>query len=521
MNEAELQEKVIKLEKRKDIKSKQLIESNREEAFMKAIDLHENNIHNEIYEECMEQSTSPSLTEYQRELISSLVYNKNGTISINQLKAGKAMLKEYDFINNERFFYKYNRYNGIWEKVTKQSVRSLITHDLETTCDYYSDGTSRSLMNYLYDKTYGNIQGETFDQVFNVDPYKVVFNNGTLDMETGEFFDGFCKEDYNTIVIPHNYNVNANRPLKTISFLYMMTTNQDELDFIFEWIGYLLVKKYDIAKMLFLVGDGGNGKSTLIKLMTAIVGKDNTSTVSMKSLVTNRFQSALLYNKLFNTVADIGSDFFDDSSILKALTGDDSITIERKGENGFSYTNFAKMTYSCNKLPRFKDTTGGLQRRPIVLPLNENFMEQVKDSGVHINDIIYDQEEIENIIKYSVDKFMKVLENGKNFTESEAMIKAKNEWLSDDPLLDFIFEMFEVTENKNNIIEMGEFMTYYKCYCMDRNYKPMSQKNVVETINSNKELLNKNIKISRLSNKGSKLKIQGLVKAESFNWNNI
>ena len=43
-------------------------------------------------------------------------------------------------------------------------------------------------------------------------------------------------------------------------------------------------------------------KSTLIKLMTAVVGKDNTSAVSMKSLVNNRFQTALLYNKLFANI---------------------------------------------------------------------------------------------------------------------------------------------------------------------------------------------------------------------------
>lgn len=460
-------------------------------------------------------------TPYKKRLLDSLTFNKNGTVSVEQLKVGNAILEEYDFINNERFFYKYNKDMGLWEKFNKQALSSLITKDLIESCNHWSDSVTRGVTNLVFNATYGNIQGEVFDQVFNKNPYNVVFKNGTLNLKNGKFENKFYKDDFNTIVIPHNYIEDAEKPFNTFAFLNMITDNIEEIGFIFEWIGYLLVKSYPITKMLFLVGDGGNGKSTLIKLMTAVVGKDNTSAVSMKSLVNNRFQTALLYNKLFNTVADIGADFFDDNSILKALTGDDTITIERKGENGFPYLNFAKMTYSCNKLPKFKDTSGGLERRPIVLNLNKDFMNIVKDSGMHINDIIQDEKEIEKIISYSVYKFMQVMENNNTFTESQSMRQAKSEWLNDDPLVDYIEEVFEVTGKKENIVSMADFMTYYKHYCIDRNYKPLSQKNVIEAIKSNKELMKKGIKVSRMSNKGTQYKIQGLVKNNAIEWNEI
>ena len=460
-------------------------------------------------------------TPYKKRLLDSLTFNKNGTVSVEQLKVGNAILEEYDFINNERFFYKYNKDIGLWEKFNKQALSSLITKDLIESCNHWSDSVTRGITNLVFNTTYGNIQGEVFDQVFNKNPYNIVFKNGTLNLKNGKFENKFYKDDFNTIVIPHNYIEDAEKPFNTFAFLNMITDNIEEIGFIFEWIGYLLVKSYPITKMLFLVGDGGNGKSTLIKLMTAVVGKDNTSAVSMKSLVNNRFQTALLYNKLFNTVADIGADFFDDNSILKALTGDDTITIERKGENGFPYLNFAKMTYSCNKLPKFKDTSGGLERRPIVLNLNKDFMNIVKDSGMHINDIIQDEKEIEKIISYSVYKFMQVMENNNTFTESQSMRQAKSEWLNDDPLVDYIEEVFEVTGKKENIVSMADFMTYYKHYCIDRNYKPLSQKNVIEAIKSNKELMEKGIIASRMSNKGSQYKVQGLIKNNAIEWNEI
>ena len=150
------------------------------------------------------------IEKYHKKLKDSLVYNKNGTVSIDQLKAGKAILEEYDFINNERFLYKYNIYNGVWEKTTKQGIRTIITNDLEKGCNYWSDGTSRSLSNYIFDKTYGNVEGLVFDEVFNKNPYSIVFANGTLDLKSGKFdLLKFNKDDFNTIFIPHEYNIKA------------------------------------------------------------------------------------------------------------------------------------------------------------------------------------------------------------------------------------------------------------------------------------------------------------------------
>lgn len=450
--------------------------------------------------------------KYEVELEKSLIISKNGKVSIDQREAGKAILNEYEFINNERFFYKFNGNTGIWDKTSKTELASIITNDLDKYCDYWSNSAVRGITEYVFNKTYGNIEGDTFDKVFNKNIYSIVFKNGTLDLRTGEFEPIFYTYNYNTVRIPHNYNKEAGTPLNTINFLTMITDKPEEINFIFEWMGYLLVKGYPIQKMLFLNGDGGNGKSTLIKLMTEVVGDDNTSAVSISSLVNNRFQSALLYNKLFNTVADINSDFFDDSSILKALTGDDTITVERKGENGFVYKNFAKMTYSCNRLPKFKDTSGGLERRILVLDLNQDFTTIVKNSGMHINDILNDTEEMERVVAYSVKKFMEVIQNGYNFTESNSMLEAKNEWLNSDPLVDFMEEKFEFTNNKADYIEMGTFMKGYKTYCNDRGYKAMSQNRVIEAMKINKMLIDKGVKVSRDGSKGTKYKVTGVLK---------
>lgn len=451
-------------------------------------------------------------TEFEKKLSNALTYTKNGSAKIDQLYAGNVLSDEYDFINNEQFFYKYNPSIGVWEKFNKQRLRSLITRDLEYACNYWSDSVSRNLTNFLFDKTYGNIDCEVFHDLFNRNPYRIVFKNGTLDLLKNKFTEDYYKHDYNTVLIPHNYIEDAGVPVKTIEFLELMTDSIEEIDFIFEWIGYLFVKKYDITKMLFVIGDGGNGKSTLIKLMTAAVGANNTSAVSLKGLLNNRFQGSLLYNKLFNTVADIGSDFFNESDILKALTGDDTVTVERKGENGFAYMNFAKLTYSCNKLPKFKDSSGGLFRRPIVLPLDKDFTTLVKKKSLNINDIINDKEEMEKVVSYAVASFIRVIENDKNFTESKKMTEVKNRWLNDNSVMEFIEDNFEITGEVLDIIPFDDFYASYTFYCKDSGYMSLAKKNTVENIKANTELAKQNVSVKRINSKTKKMKVTGLKK---------
>lgn len=451
-------------------------------------------------------------TTYEGKLNSAITNDKNGGKKVDQLSIGRYIIEEYRFLNNDQYFYKYNPEVGTWNRINKSTLQALITKDLSRHCNYWSDTCTRGITNFVFNETYNPEPSSLFHEEFNLEPYKVTFKNGVLDFKTLEFTKSFDPDLKATVAIPHNYDGEASIPIKTIEFLSLMTTNENEIQFIFEWIGYLFVARYDIQKILFLSGDGGNGKSTLINLMTACVGASNTSTVSLRSLVNNRFSGSLLYNKLFNTVADIGSDFFDESDMLKTLTGDDTVTVERKNENGFSYLNFAKMTYSANKLPKFKDTTEGLNRRPIVLPLKLDFTTRVKAKGIHIKDIINDEKEMERVISYSVKAFYDVIKRGKVFTESEAMLKAKTDWLGDNPLVDFIQERFEVTGSTLDTCLFDDFYGSYKCYCLDNGYKPLSKARATEFIKSNEFFTNNKIIMKKMGSNGHRFKITGIKK---------
>ena len=171
-----------------------------------------------------------------------------------------------------------------------------------------------------------------------------------------------------------------------------------------------------------MTGDGKNGKSRIIEMFQYFVGGENCSTASLKSLVENRFAKSSLLNKHLNACGDIDADFFKESAELKGLTGGDTIFAEFKGEDGFSFENFARLLFSANKLPRFKDDTEAISTRMLFLEM------PYKPTKEDVNKLVSAyKEESELVITHCINSFIEALKNEK-FTECKRSLEIKEEW---------------------------------------------------------------------------------------------
>ncbi len=112
-------------------------------------------------------------------------------------------------------------------------------------------------------------------------------------------------------------------------------------DHVWEVIGYLLMTGNPLQKIILLYGAGGDGKGTLMRLLRAMLGKANYSSVSMHQLVEDRFASSNLYGKIANISGDLSEAFLRDPQILKEITGGDSISASRKHGQAFEFVPYA------------------------------------------------------------------------------------------------------------------------------------------------------------------------------------
>lgn len=158
-----------------------------------------------------------------------------------------------------------------------------------------------------------------------------------------------------------------------LDWLSVVTEDRTELmETILDVLAYCLWPTYDDHLFVYLVGEGGNGKSTLLRIVEELVGRQNLSSVSMQQLTNNRFAPAALEGKLVNLSAESSGAAISSEqlNVVKTLSSGDTLQVERKGENGYSFRNKAKLIFSANKVPRFAETGASIKRRLIVIPFD-------------------------------------------------------------------------------------------------------------------------------------------------------
>src|SRR5699024_1243807 len=102
------------------------------------------------------------------------------------------------------------------------------------------------------------------------------------------------------------------------------------------------------------------------------VGHDNCSSLALEDL-SERFRTSQLVGKIANIGDDSGSDLLKNTAIFKKIVTGDSITVEYKHGQPFSFNNKAKLLFSANNLPPSSDKSDGFFRRMIIIPFNAVF----------------------------------------------------------------------------------------------------------------------------------------------------
>jgi P4 family phage/plasmid primase-like protien len=146
-----------------------------------------------------------------------------------------------------------------------------------------------------------------------------------------------------------------------------------------ELVGYTTIAfKYPLHKAFMLLGRGSNGKSTYLRMLRDILGRGNVTSIPIQALadLNYRFLWAGLIGKLANIFADLPKTPLSYTGVFKVLTGEDCIDIDRKGREPVRcYTNYAKLIFSANELPRTGDLTHAFFRRWIIVDFPNVFTE--------------------------------------------------------------------------------------------------------------------------------------------------
>ena len=304
--------------------------------------------------------------------------------------------------------------------------------------------SQEKVTNPLVESVTGLTRKETYrpDHVFNIGSPDVVNTpGGELELTaSGWTIHPHRREHYRTTLVPVRYDPDAQAPA-FVQFLYDIFRDDPDRDArivcVLELLGYSLMSHAKHEKFVLLIGNGANGKSVLLRVVEALVGRDNAAAVK-PSEFGNKWQRAHLHMKLANIVSELpeGKMIADDE--LKAIVSGEISTVEMKNRDPFDMRAFATCWFGTNHMPHTRDFSDGLYRRAIILPFNRQFAEHEQDE--HLADKLV--AELPGILNLAVDYYAAALRNG--FTLPPSSIAAREEWRREaDQVRSFVAERCE------------------------------------------------------------------------------
>ena len=210
-------------------------------------------------------------------------------------------------------------------------------------------------------------------------PNLISFANGLLDRDEllagdAELFD-HTPQWLSLTMLPYDYDPSAQCRLwlQTLAELLPREGKGDHrIEVLQEFFGWCLVDDLRLEKFLMLVGEGGNGKSTILDVLQAMIGHDNCSHLSLNNIGEHSMRASM-QDKLVNISSDMSRVSKTDEGILKMLVSGDLIATDRKYKSAIMMKPTAKLVFACNELPGIADRSNGIWRRAIFMPLNVSF----------------------------------------------------------------------------------------------------------------------------------------------------
>jgi putative DNA primase/helicase len=143
-----------------------------------------------------------------------------------------------------------------------------------------------------------------------------------------------------------------------------------------EYFGYVLSGRCDMQKLLMMVGPSRSGKGTIARVLTALVGgRRNVPGPTLAAMNTN-FGLSPLIGKPLAIIPDArqGNNASTVVERLLSITGEDTLTVHRKYREPWTGRLPTRFVMLSNELPEFKDASGVIANRFLILRMIESFL---------------------------------------------------------------------------------------------------------------------------------------------------
>lgn len=217
-------------------------------------------------------------------------------------------------------------------------------------------------------------------QAGDPDPRSVIpVRNGLVHVDTGQLLEPTPRL-FVPYALPFDYTPDAAPPVAWFAFLSSVWgEDQESIDTLQEWLGYLLTADTSQQKALMIVGPRRSGKGTIGRVVVQLLGERNVASPTLASLG-ERFGTEPLIDKLVALMSDarLGgrADIAAITENILRIVGEDWITTDRKFRDAYTAKLLTRIVVLTNEVPVFRDAASALPGRFIVLRTDRSFYGQ-------------------------------------------------------------------------------------------------------------------------------------------------
>ena len=310
-------------------------------------------------------------------------------------------------------------------------------------------------------------------------------NNGKLDLN-GNFYPrkDFCINRLNITYNPNIWN-GAYYPEKFLSFLFELLSS-DDVTTLQEYLGYLLIPSTKGQKMMFIIGQGGEGKSRIAIVLREIFG-DSMITGNFQRIENDRFFRYNLKDKLLMVDDDMQMSALPSTGYIKNLvTTEIPIDVEAKGKQSEQALLYTRLLCFGNGSPKaLYDKSQGFSHRMIILTTLTPPENRVVDP--HIADKFIAEKD--KIFCWMFDGLRRLIANNYCFTISEkAKLNVKETMQDSCNIPEFLADNDRVTYGEKLCVASSALYDCYYKWCEDNALTALKRETFISWIKQNEDI---------------------------------
>ena len=306
---------------------------------------------------------------------------------------------------------------------------------------------------------------------FDSDPMQLCVGNGVIDLATGKLLEPNPAMRHSKMA-GVSYDAQASCP-RFMQFLTDIFPDDPELlEYVQKVAGYALTGSTKEQCLFMLLGGGANGKSTLVSLLTKLMGDyaANTAASTLMASSNNQLGDDLirLAGARLVTAAETehGQRFAE--AKIKSFTGGDMISARPLYGEWVDFIPVGKILLTTNNRPEIRGSDDGIWRRIREIPFNRQFTEAEQDKEL----MTTLTQELPGILNWAIEGCLRWQSEG--LIAPQSVTASVTEYRTEmDTVCSFVAEECIIAPHER--IQVGSLCQQYSNWCRSSSKQPQTK----------------------------------------------